>query len=199
MYLSLDQIKEEDQGIISPCGIVCLGCDSFQDESLKAAQTVVRIWRGMNLPDTSLAFNIEAEAITSTLETLEKIIEQREKAGPCPGCYKGGGPSEICSIARCVKSKDYWTCAECDDYDPESQEPCPQADSDAFPLPFASRGNMSTMISTRYCGNNRENLKRCREIGYPAFISEVKEKVENGWRTWQVISDEMVFSKSWGK
>ena len=39
-------------------------------------------------------------------------------------------------------------------------------------------------------------LKKCREIGYLAFIEEAKEKVANGWRTWQIISKDMVFTNA---
>jgi len=49
--------------------------------------------------------------------------------------------------------------------------------------------------SNLYNRDTCNNLKKCREIGYKAFIKEAREKVENGWRTWQVISDEMVFTK----
>jgi hypothetical protein len=51
------------------------------------------------------------------------------------------------------------------------------------------------VISRRYSRNNLENLKRCREIGYPAFVEEVTKKVEGGWRTWQVISRERLFTR----
>ena len=42
-------------------------------------------------------------------------------------------------------------------------------------------------------------ISECQEIGYDSFIKEVKEKVANGWRTWQIISDEMVFTDAMKK
>ena len=156
---------------------------------------MVDIWEGMNLPDVSNWMGFPPEEITNTIDTLKKYMEIREKNGTCPGCYFGGGPSKICGIANCVKSKGYWTCTECEDYDMNSLKPCPHIDVDANPKPVASRGEMSAAICKRYNSNTSENLKRCREIGYNAFIEEVKEKVDKGWRTWQVISKEMVFTK----
>ena len=50
-------------------------------------------------------------------------------------------------------------------------------------------------IEKRYSLNNAENLKRCREIGYPAFISETRQKVGTEWRTWQVISKDRLFTE----
>ena len=100
----------------------------------------------------------------------------------------------MCAIAKCVKSKGYWTCAECDEYDPDSLSPCPHRDP--APMPMASRAGMSELICKRYAGTTAANLQRCREIGYAAFVEEAKEKVNQGYRTWQVISPEMVFSES---
>jgi hypothetical protein len=193
MVLRLDAVREEDRGVISPCGIVCLGCDIHRDESLEAAKTVVKIWEGFNLPDVASAFGLDPKDVVSTLNTLKKYIKLKEEAGPCPGCFKGGWPSEMCGIVQCVQSKGYWTCAECGDYDPDSKKPCPHFDADAPPL--GSRGGMSEFVCRRYDASNTENLKRCREIGYPQFISEIREEVDKGWRTWQIISDEMLFTQ----
>ena len=101
----------------------------------------------------------------------------------------------MCSIAKCVKSKRYWTCAECGDFDLESKYPCPHSDTESASMPMGSRRATWTMVCKRYSSNNLENLKKCREIGYPAFIAEVKEKVGNGWRTWQIISKENVLTQ----
>ena len=42
MQLTLDDVKQEDRGILGPCGIVCLGCEMGKDESLEAAKRGVR-------------------------------------------------------------------------------------------------------------------------------------------------------------
>jgi len=63
-------------------------------------------------------------------------------------------------------------------------------------MPMASRGTMTSLICRRYSRDTAANLERCREIGYPDFIAETKDKVAKGFRTWQVISDEMVITES---
>ncbi|MFW6126049.1 MAG: DUF3795 domain-containing protein [Chloroflexota bacterium] len=195
MKLSLNDVNEEDRGVVSPCGIICLGCDAHTHEGLQAAKTLGEIWEGFNLPDVAVLAGLKTQDVCSTLETLREYVVRQEKTGPCPGCFKGGGPSTVCSIAKCVRSKGYWTCAECPDFSPESDEPCLYSDTGLTSMPLASRREASALIRRRYSGNNVENLSRCREVGYPAFIAEAKEKVRSGWRTWQVISSEMLFTR----
>ncbi len=115
MKLNLNDVNEEDRGVIAPCGIICLGCDVHLQESLQAAKTIIKIWEGFNLPDVAVLVGLKAQEVCNTLDTLGEYVVRREKAGPCPGCFKAGGPSAMCSIAKCVKSRGYWTCAECDD------------------------------------------------------------------------------------
>jgi len=194
MELSLNEVKEEDRGVIAPCGIICLGCEIHKDESLQAAKSIIEIWEGFNLPDVSAVVGMKAQEVNNTLGTLRQYVAIREKAGQCPGCFKGGGPSAMCSIAKCVKSRGYWTCAECEYFNPESQEPCPHSDADLASTRMGSRRETLTMVCRRYSSNNSENLRRCREVGYPAFIAETKEKVRKGWRTWQVISNEKLMT-----
>jgi hypothetical protein len=191
--LALKDVNEEDRGVVAPCGIICLGCDGHQDESLQAAKRVIEIWEGMNLPDVSVLAGLKAQEIIDTLKTLKEYVDRKEKTGPCPGCFKDGGPSAFCSVAKCVKSKGYWTCAECEDCNLESEAPCPHSDTELASTPLGSRQQTSVLTRKRYNANNIENLKKCREIGYPAFIAETKEKVRTGWRTWQVISNETLF------
>ncbi len=198
MKLTLNDVKEENRGIISPCGIICLGCDIHKNDSFEAAKSVIGIWEGWNLADVAIVAGLNTQEVNDTINTLKKFVEFREKGGPCPGCFNGGGPSTICAISKCVKEKGYWTCAECEGYETESKHPCPHPDAETTPLPLSSRGEMSAVICKRYSSNTLENLKKCREIGYPAFIEEVKEKVGKGWRTWQVISNEMVFTQTEG-
>jgi len=195
MELSLNEVNEEDRGVIAPCGIICLGCEVHKDESLQAAKTIIEIWEGFNLPDVSAVVGMKAQDVNNTLVTLREYVARREKAGQCPGCFKGGGPSAMCSLAKCVKSRGYWTCAECEDFKPESPEHCPHSDADLASTRMGSRRETLNMICKRYSSNNSENLKRCREIGYPAFIAETREKVRQGWRTWQVISNEKVMTR----
>ena len=193
MKLSLSEVPAADQGLLAPCGIICMGCDLFQHESLAACKKVIEIWEGFNLPDVAPGFNMNSKNISAAIETMKLFVEIREKSGACPGCFKGGGPSKICSIAKCVKSKGYWTCAECEDFTSEVPNFCPHEDPSKRPI--GSRNRASVGISKRYNSNNIENLIRCREIGYAAFIKEMKEKVKQGWRTWQVISREKLFTR----
>ncbi|MFX1311349.1 MAG: DUF3795 domain-containing protein [Promethearchaeota archaeon] len=196
MKLELKDVKEEDGGILAPCGIICLGCDSYTGEGLEAAKKLKSIWEGGNIKDTGFTIGLNPDEIDITLETLNKSIKASDR-GKCPGCFTGGFAAEFCGISKCVKSKGYWTCAECEDYDPTSETPCPNVGS--TPVPMADPGQMTKMICTRYSRDTCNNLMRCREVGYDAFIKEIKEKVANGWRTWQVISDEMVFTNAMKK
>jgi hypothetical protein len=197
LSLKLETINEEDKGILSPCGILCLGCDSHTGEGVEAAKKLLEILEGFNFLDVGIGFGFSVKEIRTTLKVLEKFSKMG-KRGSCIGCFLNQGPpSSICGIAKCVKSKGYWTCAECSDYDPDSETPCPHITENSMSL--ADKGQASKMICTRYSKDTINNLKRCREVGYPTFIKEAKEKVARGWRTWQIISDEMVFSNAMKK
>ena len=189
MKLSLTDVNEEDRGFLGPCGIICAGCDWHTNESSEAAKTVVQIWEGHNFADVAVLKDLNSQDVLGTIKTLKKYVE----TDSCPGCFKREA-GFICSIGRCVREKGYWTCAECEDFNPESTHPCPHTDINSFPG-IPSRGELSALACKRYNSNTIENLKKCREIGYPTFINEIKEKVRNGWRTWQIISNEMVVSK----
>ncbi|MFX0069978.1 MAG: DUF3795 domain-containing protein [Candidatus Hermodarchaeota archaeon] len=192
MSLKLKDIPNEDKGLLAPCGILCLGCDIYLGEGIEAAKKLVTIWEGFNILDVSQLAGMNSEAIKITLKTLKKYIKMRKK-GNCPGCFiNPGSPSRICSIYKCVKSKGFWTCAECEEFNPESDTPCPHIISNSIPL--SDKGQWSRTICARYSNDNVENLKKCREIGYHEFIKEAKEKVAKGWRTWQIISKEMVLT-----
>ncbi len=191
MNLKLDDVKDDDRWILSPCGIPCIGCDTHIGEGLEAAKKLQEIWEGWNLADVGPFLGLSLRGIKSTLKTLESVIKAG-KQGNCPGCFVGGGPSKICGIANCVKSKGYWTCAECEDYNPESETPCPHITPN--PVPMADKGSMAKMICARYSRDTAQNLKKCREIGYNEFIKWAKEKVADGWRTWQVVSKDMIFT-----
>ena len=195
--MKLEDISDEDRGLLSPCGILCLGCDAHLGEGIEAAKKLVDIWEGFNILDVGVGFGLNPKGIKTTLKTLKKYIKMG-KRGTCPGCFiNQGPPSSICGIAKCVKSKGYWTCAECDDYDPGSETPCPHVIENSMPL--VDKGKTTKMICTRYNRDTINNLKKCREMGYLEFIKEAKEKVANEWRTWQVISDEMVFTDAMKK
>lgn len=191
LKLKLDDVKEEDRGLLSPCGILCLGCDTYQGEGLEAAKKLYEIWKGSNMEDIGPLFGLKG--IDVAMKVLKKVISS-ENQGGCPGCFKGGGPSKICGIAKCVKSKGYWTCAECEDFSTGLDAPCPHINP--APVPMADKGSMMEIICKRYSKNNIENLKMCQELGYNQFISQAKQKVAEGWRTWQVISKDKVFTNA---
>ena len=188
MELSLSDVNEADRGILAPCGIICAGCDWHTYESGEAAEKIIRIWEEHNLADVAFLKGLSSEEVLNTIDALKKYVG----SGSCPGCFlKQGG--FICSIGKCVKAKGYWTCAECEEYMPGTTHPCSHTEDDSNPM-IPSRHESSAIVCKRYNSNPVENLKKCRKIGYPAFIEEIKEKVEKGWRTWQVISNEMVVS-----
>ena len=198
MELSLSDITEEDRGLIAPCGIICAGCDWYTNESGEAAKKIIQIWEGHKLADVAIIkglnsqnVQLDSQDVLAAIKTLKQYVE----TGSCSGCHlkKGGW---TCIVGRCVKEKGYWTCAECADYDPESTHPCPHTDTDSFPnLSKRSRSEEYDLTCKRYNDDIVKNLKKCREIGYPAFIAEIKKKVEKGWRTWQVISPESINKK----
>ena len=196
MNLKLADVKEIDRGVLSPCGITCIGCDTYVGEGIEAAKKLKDIWEGSNLIDTAMVLRLDPEEVKSAFKVLNTVIRSGEQ-GKCPGCYLGSPMSNFCSIAQCVKSNNFWTCAECDEYDVNSESPCPHINPN--PMPMADKGTMTKLLCSRYNKDTVNNLKRCREIGYPAFIEEIKKKVNNGWRTWQVISKEMVFTKAMKK
>ena len=70
MKLALKDVNEEDRGVIAPCGIICLGCDFHQDESLQAAKRIIEIWEGINLPDISGLVGLKAQEIIDTCDDL---------------------------------------------------------------------------------------------------------------------------------
>jgi hypothetical protein len=197
MKLNIDDVPEEDRGKLSPCGILCLGCDMYVGEGIAAAEKLKEIWEGWNMLDAGPMLGLNEKGIKATLRTLNAYIKASKKQGKCPGCYDDGGSSKICGIANCVKAKGFWTCAECDDYNPESEKACP-LEKEA-PMPLANPSHVMKIICTRYSKDTNINLKKCREIGYVEFLKEAKAKVADGWRTWQVISDEMVFTNSMKK
>ena len=55
------------------------------------------------------------------------------------------------------------------------------------------------LITKRYRGWNIENLERIREVGYRQFIDQMQEKVNTGFLTSDVISDEMIFTELFNK
>jgi len=191
--LKLNNIEEKDRGVLSPCGVLCLGCDSYVGEALEAAQKLQAIWDGWNILDIGSLLGLNPKGIQTTLKTLKLFIKVN-KNGNCPGCFKGAKASSICGISNCVRNKGYWTCAECDDYNPDSETPCPHINQKQNFI--TDKGQMMKLMCHRYNEDLNNNLKRCREIGYEQFIKEAKEKVSNGWRTWQIINKDMVFTNA---
>jgi len=194
MKLTLNDVKQEDRELLSPCGIICAGCDVYTHESAAAAKRIIAIWEGFNLADVAVLAGLNSEEVLTTIDTLRRFVKHRETRVTCRGCYGSGGPFRRCPIWKCVTSKGYWTCAECDEYDPGSEHPCPYSETNHPDVPLSSKGTMSALVCKRYQSHNTNNLRTCREIGYPAFIEAVKEQIRKGWRTWQVINDAEIFS-----
>lgn len=176
--------------MIAPCGVTCVGCDFYIGDGVEAAKKILQIWEGWNMMDISRTLGFNAKNIKITLKTLKKYLIKNKNR--CPGCHNGGKGTKVCGIAQCILSKGYWTCAECNDYNPESETPCPHLDQNA---PYITdKGKMMKLMCARYSKDPNENLKKIREIGYFEFLKEIKEKVANGWRTWQIINNDLVFT-----
>ena len=196
MPINIEDVPLADRDVISPCGIICLGCDIRLEESLKAANVIVDVWEGWNMRDAAGIFGLTFTEVNQTLESLKKFIKNREEKGRCRGCYHGDCISSICAISQCVKLKGYLTCAECNEFDPGTDQICPHQDEQNAKIPhnpMASRSQAFQLVTKRYGSSNIENLKRCQKIGYVTFINEMKEKVNSGWRTCRIIRPENVF------
>ena len=67
MQVGLRDVPEGDRGILSPCGIVCLGCELYQEESLEAAKTLVKIWNGWNVEDTAGTIGLKVVEVSQVV------------------------------------------------------------------------------------------------------------------------------------
>ena len=81
MKLSLNDVNEEDRGVVAPCGIICLGCDVHMHEGLQAAKTIIEIWEGFNLRDVAVLAGLKAQDVCDTLDTLSEYVARREEGG----------------------------------------------------------------------------------------------------------------------
>ena len=48
-------------------------------------------------------------------EAFKKTLDGLARLG-CSGCREGGGPP-WCKIRRCARRRDYYTCAQCDEFE----------------------------------------------------------------------------------
>ena len=53
MSLKLSEVKVEDRGILSKCGVMWLGCDYHIGEVLDDDKKIYEIWEGWNIKDVS--------------------------------------------------------------------------------------------------------------------------------------------------
>ena len=182
-----DRITTEETYLIAPCGIYCGACDMRLGQSRGLAKEIYRILNGFNFADVGPFFmGTKRERITDFLN----ILEQWSKRETCAGCLGGGG-NPACPIKICASAKGFMTCAECDSL------PCKRSADNENPFKDASA--FLELITKRYHGWNIKNLERIREVGYRQFIDQMQEKVNTGFLTSDVISDEMIFTEVFNK
>ena len=97
--LALNYVNEDDCGVIAPCGIICLGCDGYQDESLQAVKKVIEIWEGMNLPDVSGLVGLKAQDIYRYTENTKRIRWQKREGGTLLRLFRWRGT--LRNVQRC--------------------------------------------------------------------------------------------------
>ena len=185
----LKKVTNEEHCLIAPCGIYCGACDIFLGRSRELAKELSRIMKGFNMIDVGpLVMGVEQLKIQDFFEILDKW-SQGEK---CSGCWKGicweGGGNTVCPVRECAKKQDFLTCAEC------GKMPCNARQGDEESQSTETSGWLE-MVTKRYSRWNIDNLKRIREIGYRRFIDEMRERVESGFLTSDVISSEMIVNK----
>jgi hypothetical protein len=185
--LGRDKLTGAETHLIAPCGIYCGACDIMLGRSRELAREMYRIINGFNFADVGPFFmGTGQERIIDFLE----ILERWSKGEKCPGCLGGGG-NPACPVKTCTNDQGFLTCAECESM------PCKRdADNENWLQDAAA---FLELISKRYDNWNIENLERIKEIGYRRFIDEMQEKVEDGFITSDVVTDEMLFTEAMKK
>ena len=73
MDLSLEDVNEEDLGLLGPCGIVCAGCDWHTSESGNAAKRIRQICEGHKLADVAVIKGMMAQDILNAIKGIKAI------------------------------------------------------------------------------------------------------------------------------
>ena len=180
-----EELSDEEAALFGKCGIFCGACDMHIGEARRHAKRMYEILESLNFEDVGpLIFGADQKSFEAFKELLARFANSRD----CGCCATGGPP--MCPIKSCAAEKGFLTCAECD-----SLEECTDP-SKPNTWNLARKEDFFKIISIRYNNWNLENLKEIREHGYRRFLDTMKEKVEKGFRTGDVISKEKVFQKA---
>jgi len=170
---------EERLKSIAVCGIYCGACPDRRGMIRQSAQSLRDLLEGWNIEDVA-PFVLPPGMNYPAFGELLSAMASRQ---PCDGCRGGGNP--ICPIKLCAEKRGVVTCAECESFAGEIENPCGNEEARAI----------FSLISKRYSGWNLENLKKIKEVGLDAFMDEMDEKVSDGFITCDVISKEKIFSR----
>jgi len=125
------------------------------------------------------------------VKAFQRVLRKFVETPNCSGCGTGAGASRMCPIVLCCDQKGYLTCAECDDI--KNHNVCMTINETQLPSMMTDNVTFFKLITHRYMNWNVENLKKIIKKGYKNYLIEMKEKVEYGFYSGQVICKDSVF------
>ncbi len=130
------------------------------------------------------------------VKSFQKVLRKFVETPNCSGCGTGAGAARMCPIVICCENKGYFTCAECPDI--KNHNVCMTVDEMHLPSMITDNVTFFKLITHRYMNWNVENLKKIIKKGYKQYITEMREKVQSGFFSGQVICKDPVFRELLG-
>ena len=130
------------------------------------------------------------------VKSFQRVLRKFVEISNCSGCGTGAGAARMCPIVICCENKGYITCAECPDI--KNHNICMTVDEMHLPSMITDNVTFFKLITHRYMNWNVENLKKIIKKGYKQYLNEMKEKVQKGFSSGQVICKDPVFRELLG-
>lgn len=130
------------------------------------------------------------------VKAFQKVLRKFVETPNCLGCGTGAGAARMCPIVICCEQKGFLTCAECDDI--KNHHICRTVNETQLPSLMTDNVTFFKLITHRYMNWNVENLKKIIKKGYKKYIIEMKDKVEKGFYSGQVICKDSFFRELLG-
>ena len=169
------ELTSEEKKLIGKCGIFCGACTVYWGLISKPGKEVRKALNDWNFSDVAHLL-ASGEKYYYFKEMLNYFCDRLE----CKGC---GSENTLvdCPIHECCEEKGIFSCAECQEFKDHIQkgESC--------------SNDFMKEVSKRYSHWNIENLKKINEIGYRKFLQQIRARVDKGFCTGDVISQEPVF------
>ncbi|MHA1129866.1 MAG: DUF3795 domain-containing protein [Candidatus Helarchaeota archaeon] len=121
---------------------------------------------------------------------FQRVLRKLADSSTCPGCGLIGA-ARSCPIVICCEERGFLTCAECPDI--QKHHICKTILEKQIPSMITDNCTYFQLITRRYTNWNVQNLNKISRKGYKKYLREMKERVENGFHSRQVISKECVF------